>query len=210
MRRLTAATLVLLTGLVTAGLAGCGASGRSAGSSGALTSSSTPSPTPSPAASTPAATAPTETASTPPFPADTSADTGTASADAHLTVSDVAVGAHDGYDRVVLTLGGTGSPGWRAEYVDSPVDDPSDQVVPVTGNAFLRVVIDGSGYPQDTGVTEWSGSPLRPVGLTQVREVNVRGVFEGQTLAFVGLDHVAAFRVFALVDPTRLVIDVQH
>jgi len=197
---MTATAIILVTGLATAGLAGCAGSGRSAaGSRAPVTSSSTPTTTWS-----------TPTAGTPPFPADTSADTGQASADAHLTVSDVTVGAHDGYDRVVLTLGGTGSPGWRAEYVDSPVDDPSDQVVPVTGSAFLRLVIDGSGYPQDTGVAEWSGSPLRPTGLAQVHEVNVRGVFEGQTLTFVGLDHVAPFRVFALADPTRLVVDIQH
>lgn len=202
-----ATTALLASGL----LAACGNSPTAASSP--ATPGSTASSTVVAAGPTATATAtPTTpvTAEEPAFPADTAADTGTASADAALTVSDVTVGAHDGYDRVVLTLGGTGTPGWRVEYVDSAVDDPSGQSLDVAGSAFLQVLVDGSGYPYDTGVTEWTGSPLRPTGLEQVREVNLRGVFEAQTQAVIGLDHTAPFRVFALSDPTRLVIDVQH
>lgn len=183
--------------------------------------SSAPAVTSAPAAATGTSTAVPTPVATPtvspsvqddltPFPVHTAADTAAPSADALLTVSDVAVGTHEDYDRVVLTLGGTGTPGWRVEYVDAPVDDPSDQPLDVAGTAFLQVLVDGTGYPYDTGVAEWAGSPLRPSGLPQIREVDQRGVFEGQTQLFVGLDHQAPYRVFALTGPTRLVIDVQH
>lgn len=204
------ATGTMATGMMAVALlASCGQSPASpANPSTASTGASTAAVVATPSATqTPTASA---TADAPAFPADTTADTAEPSAGAALTVSEATVGAHEGYDRVVLTLGGTGTPGWRVEYVDAPVDDPSGQPLDVAGSAYLQVLIDGTGYPYDTGVAEWAGSPLQPSGLTQVREVNLRGVFEGQTQAFIGLDHTAPFRVFALSDPTRLVIDVQH
>ncbi|MBU4215499.1 MAG: hypothetical protein KJ792_12685 [Actinobacteria bacterium] len=207
------------TGWVTIGvvavgmLAACGQGSSPAGdpsTSGAGTATATVAPTPGSTGTAAASPGATGTAEPPPFPADTAADTAEPSAGAALTVSDVTVATHEGYDRVVLTLGGAGAPGWRVEYVAAPVDDPSGQPLAVAGAAYLQVLIDGTGYPYDTGVAEWAGSPLQPSGLPQVREVNLRGVFEGQTQAFVGLDHTAPFRVFALTDPARLVIDVQH
>jgi hypothetical protein len=205
----TMRTMSVLVAALAISMTACSGPTSAGPSSGAATVATGSSPGPS--AGTPGSpTSSVTPGGAVPFPASTSPTTGTASADARLTVSEVTVGAHDGYDRVVLTLGGAGSPGWRAEYVDTPVDDPSDQVLQIDGSAYLRLVIDGTGYPQDTGVAQWAGSPLRPGGSNQVQEVALRGVFEGQTLAFVGLDHAAPFRVFTLTDPTRLVVDVWH
>lgn len=193
-------------------LAGC-ASGTP-GSSGTTTTAAPDEPTgtsmPSTPAATPSSASPEPTVSEPPFLADTAPDERAASSDALLSVTDVTTGQHDGYDRVVLTFGGTGTPGWRVEYVDQAVDDPSDQVLDVAGDATLRLILLGTGYPLDTGQQEWTGSPLVTSGYTAVREVVVRGVFEGQTLGFVGVDAVHPFRVFALSDPTRVVVDVAH
>ncbi len=167
----------------------------------------------SPSTTTPAEpspTAPEPTGSEPPFPADTSPDEQAASAGALLSVTGVATGQHEGYDRVVLTFGGSGTPGWRVEYVDEAVDDPSDQRLDVAGDGTLRLILTGTGYPDDTGHEQWTGS-RRTSGYAAVQEVVVRGVFEGQTLGFVGLDRAdRPFRVFALNDPTRVVVDVAH
>ena len=78
------------------------------------------------------------------------------------------------------------------------------------GAGVLQVMISGTGYPADTGQTEWAGSPLNP-GLPVVQEVDVRGVFEAQTQAFIGVARAGApFRVFVLTAPERLVVDVQR
>ena len=45
---------------------------------------------------------------------------------------------------------------------------------------------------------------------TQVQELRLGGVFEGYYDAFVGVREQAAFRVFRLDDPQRVVVDVQH
>nr|WP_241770029.1 hypothetical protein [Cellulosimicrobium sp. MM] len=126
-------------------------------------------------------------------------------------MTDVRVGHHDGFDRVVFELGGTGTPGWRVEYVDQPTDDGKGDVVAVDGDAYLQVMISGSGYPMDTGVEEYAGpNPVRAGDDGEVEEVLLRGVFEGYTQAFVGVDDERRpFRVFSLEDPTRVVVDVR-
>ncbi len=202
-------------------LAACspGESDESPSPSSTATSAS-PSPTDSPSTTPEPGAEPSDGASTPsddateaplPFPANTEPDTQDPSADAALTVTDVRVGHHDGFDRVVLELGGTGTPGWRVEYVDQPTDDGKGDVVAVDGDAYLQVMISGSGYPMDTGVEEYAGpNPVRAGDDGEVEEVLLRGVFEGYTQAFVGVDDERRpFRVFSLEDPTRVVVDVR-
>jgi hypothetical protein len=53
-----------------------------------------------------------------------------------------------------------------------------------------------------------------PTGWTPVQDDPVQGVhhgsvFEGQALAYVGVTAQQPFRVFALGDPVRVVVDVQ-
>ncbi|BDZ43091.1 hypothetical protein GCM10025865_23900 [Paraoerskovia sediminicola] len=145
-----------------------------------------------------------------PFPANTEPDTQSASADAALTVTAVRIGAHDDYDRVVLELAGTGTPGWRAAYVDAPTEDGSGAPVDVDGDAVLSLRIEGTTYPFETGATEYGGAnPLRVAGTDVVTEVVYSGVFEGVTTAFVGVDDEKPFRVYSLTDPTRVVVDVR-
>ncbi|WP_321575544.1 AMIN-like domain-containing (lipo)protein [Oerskovia douganii] len=149
--------------------------------------------------------------SVPPFPANTDPDTAEPSAGAALTVTDVRVGRHDGFDRVVFELGGTGTPGWRVEYVPEAIEDGKGDVIDVDGDGTLQVMISGSGYPMDTGVAEYAGpNPLRVAETDEVEEVVLRGVFEGNTQAFIGTDEVSPFRVYALTDPTRVVVEVRN
>jgi|tagenome__1003787_1003787.scaffolds.fasta_scaffold20913784_1 hypothetical protein len=146
----------------------------------------------------------------PPFPASTGADSSAASADAGLTVSDIRTARHDGYDRVVFELGGTGTPGWEVAYVDQPASQGSGDPVDVAGNAVLQVTITGAGYPYDTGVEEFAGpKPLPGAGTKTVTEVVFDATFEGTTVAFVGTTAQAPFRVYALSNPTRVVLEVR-
>ncbi|TFV67234.1 UNVERIFIED_ORG: hypothetical protein E4P37_03495 [Bacillus sp. AZ43] len=159
-------------------------------------------------------TAPGETADdstdAPDFPSGTDAVTSEASADAAVTVGEIRVGAHDGYDRVVLELGGTGTPGWDVRYVDAAVSQGSGETVDVAGGAVLQVTLTGAGYPYDTGVEEVGRGPVSGSGTTSVEEVVFDATFEGTSVAFVGTSGKLPFRVYALSDPTRVVVEVAH
>ena len=146
-----------------------------------------------------------------PFPADRARDPSTASDDARLSPVDLRFGFHEDYDRIVLDVEGTGSPGWSSEYVDEPTQQGSGQPVELEGDAALVTTVQGVVYPTEDGAEEYRG-PERfepdPAGI--VEEVVYGPVFEGQVEIYVGLDSDQPFRVFGLEDPTRVVIDIQH
>ncbi|MBT0995384.1 hypothetical protein KIN34_13930 [Cellulomonas sp. DKR-3] len=123
-----------------------------------------------------------------------------------LTVVDVRTGRHDGFERVVYELAGTGLPGWRVEYVEEAVDDPSGEVVDVPGPATLQVVVTGTAYPDETGHDELARDVA---GAGAVLEVTRPLTFEGASQSFVGLDERRPFRVTLLRDPARVVLDVR-
>ena len=147
----------------------------------------------------------------PPFPANAEPDTAEASADARVTVSAVRIGAHDGFDRVVLEVGGEGQPGWDVRYVDSAGSQGSGDPVEVAGNAVLQVTLTGVGYPYDTGVEEVpAGERITAAGTGTVTELVYDATFEGTSVAFVGTSARAPFRVYLLEAPTRVVLEVAH
>jgi hypothetical protein len=151
------------------------------------------------------------TTDVPSFPGDTEPDTAEASADARVTVSDIRVGGHDGFDRVVLEVGGEGTPGWDVRYVDQASSQGKGDPVEVAGDAVLQVTLTGAGYPYDTGVEEYSAaSPLSAADTDAVTEVVFDATFEGTTVAFVGTTARAPFRVYLLESPTRVVLEVAH
>ncbi|AEE46837.1 AMIN-like domain-containing (lipo)protein [Cellulomonas fimi] len=190
-----------------AGVAGCGRAAPDAGAS--------PGPTPSRSASSPSSSAPTTSPSATADDATADGDFSPAATVAtaepsgeRVTVVDVRVGSHDGYDRVVYELGGGGVPGWRVQYVEQAFQDGSGAPVDVAGEAVLEVWLTGTGYPTDTGQTEF-GEDVGPREGTVV-EVTRPLTFEGMTQSVVGLDGMPRpFRVFALQDPVRVVVDVQ-
>ncbi|MCF4121677.1 hypothetical protein L1785_11860 [Antribacter sp. KLBMP9083] len=216
--RTRATTLGILTAAVLA-LTGCTDGDDDATpTTGGTTTAATPTPSdttttasPSPIA-TDDGTDADDDAAAPPFPADTSTDTSEPSGTALLTVTDVRTGRHEGYDRVVFELGGTGEgvPGWRVEYVPEALDDGSGNAVEVDGDSILQVVISGTAMPLDSGVTEWPGDRLAPTDTEAVKEVVYRFVFEGYSTAFIGVDgDPRPFRAFLLEDPVRVVVDVR-
>lgn len=94
-------------------------------------------------------------------PGDAGPKRGTPSGDAALTVTDLRIGHHSGFDRVVYDLGGTGTPGWIVQYTDRAVQDGSGNAIEVAGQSVLEVQITGSAYPFDSGVTP-TPDPIPP------------------------------------------------
>lgn len=216
-RRSVVALPAVLTVAATLALAGCGSEDPdAAASSTAPAPQSTPSttaPVPDPGASATATagdgTDETAESGLAPFPSGTDPVTADPGPDAALTVTDLRIGHHDGYDRLVLELGGTGTPGWRVEYVDAAVDDPSGTPVDVGGDVTLQVTLTGTAYPYETGLQEFSSAEPVP-GAGRITAVDLRGTFEAQTQTLVGISGAQApVRVFTLADPLRVVVDVQ-
>ena len=143
-----------------------------------------------------------------PFPADTSADTAEAVDPAGLTVTAVRVGAHEGFDRVVLEVGGEGTPGWDVRYVDSATAEGSGDPIDLAGPAYLRVTLTGVSYPYESGLDEQGRGAVSGSGTRAVTGAWYDGTFEGQALAYVGTSRQQPFRVYALSDPTRVVVEV--
>ncbi len=132
----------------------------------------------------------------PPFPTDETTGAARTSSGNGLGVSGVRVGRHPGFDRVVFDLDGSGSPGWRAQYVQRPVAEGSGDLVRLRGTAFLQVILLGVGMPFDTGVA--------PFGDTTTR---ISGTGTGTGTA--GIAEVSPGGVLALTDPARVVVDVR-
>ena len=204
-RRVAAVLFALLLGPA---LAGCGDdedtdAGPSSSSAPATTTGSAGSSTPS--------TDGDGSSDAPPFPANTEPDSGTPSTGAFLTVTEIRTGHHDGFDRVVFEVDGTGTPGWDVRYVDEAVEQGRGETIPVAGNAILQVTISGVGYPTETGVDEVDGSVPVPGHDTEVvTEVVWDSTFEGTSVAFVGTTGEVPFRVYLLEDPARVVLEVVH
>lgn len=219
---LAALGVALALGLAVAGCTSDDDEPGGPGTTDAGTATTTPAPTgpasPTPSdepTGTPAPTAPPadeDTLDAAPFPADTSPDVAEPSADAMLTVVDVRTAGHDGYDRVVYEMGGTGTPGWTVEYVDEAVQAGSGTVLDLPGDGTLSVLLTGSAYPMDSGVEPFPGPGAVTAADTQVvTEVQGWAVFEGVTDSHIGLtDAGHPFRVQLLEDPVRVVVDVAH
>jgi hypothetical protein len=147
------------------------------------------------------------------FPANTGTDTGDLSGDPVL-FTDLRIGRHKGFDRVVWEFAGGGSPGWRVGYADDPTEQGSGMAVDLPGDATLEVTITNVGLPGDVdvprGVDFYDGPRTLAAGSTEwVTEVRPGTLFEGILQGFVGVEEEVPFRVYLLEDPTRLVLEVR-
>jgi len=128
----------------------------------------------------------------------------------------VAIGRHEGYDRVVFQFRNA-VPGYRVEYVEPPLhEDGSGALVRVAGSAFVVVRMEpASGF--DLSVPEGELVYLGPrrltgadAGASVVREVVRTGDFEAVLTWAVGLSDRVDFRVRTFQGPPRLVVDVRN
>ncbi|MDQ2968271.1 MAG: hypothetical protein M3R37_08135 [Actinomycetota bacterium] len=195
-------------GLVTAALlvvSGCGGSDKSSNPPGSY---SLPSPT---------ATATTGTGGIDPLEdAGTNPVEGSASGSETALLERVAVGRHEGYDRVVFQFR-SALPGYKVEYVEPPLkEDGSGNPVKIKGSAFVVVRMEpASGFDLNTGegVMTYKG-PRRidgsSVGTSVVQEVVRTGDFEAVLTWAIGLSDKVDFRVRTATSPARLIVDFRN
>ena len=128
----------------------------------------------------------------------------------------VAVGRHEGYDRVVFQFRNT-LPGYKVEYVLPPLkEDGSGNPVTIKGNALVVVRMEpASGFDLNTGegVMTYKG-PKRidgsSSGTSVVQEVVRTGDFEAVLSWAIGLSDKVDFRVRTATSPSRLIVDFRN
>lgn len=198
--------------IATVALAACTAGGASPGSPGPSSSAidsaaAEPSISASPLASVePSATSSEPTESLPPFACTPSLSVASTTDRAQIT--DVRVGTHDGYDRVVFEFA-AGIPDAVIEGVLPPFyADPSGLQLPVAGTAFLRVTMHGASKLSPEGGVTYSGATNFEPGFDRLLQLIEGGDFEAVSTWYLGLDGAGCYRVLTLADPSRLVIDI--
>jgi hypothetical protein len=122
---------------------------------------------------------------------------------AQKVITQIAVGHHVGFDRVVWTFAGTAQPGYNIRYVPRVFHDGSGAPVTLEGKAFLWVII----KPTSTAhpAPQQTITPRFPA----IRQIKGAGDLEAVTSYGVGVSRKLGFRVFRLSAPSRLVLDVR-
>ncbi len=200
--------LVLIAGIA---LTGCtGASPSVAPSSTSVPSpSDEPSTAASEAASVEASAAASEpTESLPAFACVPSVTVASTTQRAQIT--DVRVGTHDGYDRVVFEFA-SGLPDAVIEGVLAPLyADPSGLEMDVAGSHFLRVTMDGASKVSPEGGVTYTGETNFAPGFDRLVQLIEGGDSEAVSTWYLGLNGASCYRVLKLISPSRLVIDIEH
>ncbi|RFU22466.1 AMIN-like domain-containing (lipo)protein [Geodermatophilus marinus] len=128
-----------------------------------------------------------------------------------VVLTDVRLGAHDGFDRVVFETAGGGEAGYAVGYTDDPRSQGSGAPVEVPGDATLGITLTGVTLPRDApeGTEPWAGPErLEVAGTEALRALVTDGLYEGRYAFFAGLDERRPFAVTRLEDPARIVVDV--
>jgi hypothetical protein len=196
----------LVIGMLAFALAGCGSS-RDDGE---------PAAEPPPATTTVTTTTETSGGVDPLEGAGTNPVDGEATSDETALLERVAIGRHEGFDRVVFQFRNH-VPGYHVAYVQPPLkEDGSGNVVQVKGSAFVEVRMEpASGFDLATGEGElvYKG-PKRidggAAGTSVVREVVRTGDFEAVLTWAIGLDAKVDFRVTTTESPARLIVDFRN
>ncbi len=128
----------------------------------------------------------------------------------------IAVGRHEGYDRVVFQFRDD-LPGYRVQYVQRPLkEDGSGNPVEVQGGAVVLVrMYPASGFDlgTDEGVMVYKG-PKRiagsSAGTSIVQELVRTGDFEAVLSWAIGVEDKVDFRVRTATSPARLIVDFRN
>ncbi|WP_027004583.1 AMIN-like domain-containing (lipo)protein [Corynebacterium halotolerans] len=213
-RRRAAVTTVAVMAVGALGLAACGTGGTEGASDAGTTSAETTTTTET-ERETQSATVTggsdisatsADAGVTPLGNADSSMKTLRPEAPSQLLVTDVRVGSHEGFDRIVFDLTGEGTPGWFIDYTEQPTQQGSGHPIPYQGAVALNVNLDGMTYPFQLGMED-PGIGTVP-GAGNVTEVISSGTFEGRSQFVVGLSDRLPYSVQVLENPQRVVIDI--
>jgi hypothetical protein len=172
-------------------------------------SSTTETEEPTPSASIPSA-------SLPPFACETLVIEADGEVD-QAVITDVRVGTHADYDRVVFEFnqgragGPPGVPAYSLEYVGPPLTEmPSDLPMEVPGGTFMKLVLQGGTKLDEDYHLVYDGTTRFDPGYPMLVALYESGDFEAVSAWYLGLDREPCIRVFTLAAPPRLVIDLQH
>ena len=128
----------------------------------------------------------------------------------------IAVGRHEGYDRVVFQFR-NGLPGYKVEYVQPPLkEDGSGKPVSVKGDAIVSVRMEpASGFDLNTGegVLVYKGPKQidgSGAGTSVVQQLVRTGDFEAVLSWAIGLSDKVDFRVTTATSPDRLIVDFRN
>ncbi len=208
----SAAAVAIAFVLVVRALPGSSGPGPGASFAGGGPASATGSTAPTPTAAATARPSPSEAFDapggvvlTPPFTCDVSSSVIPATTTGVVPLTDVRVGTHLGFDRIVFEFAGSQRPQLTVAMADPPfVGDANGQKVNVAGKEFLSLKLyDASGYPTYTGPDAFS--PRYP---NLAALVNT-GDYEGYVTWIAGLASSRCYRISTLTGPSRIVLDVQ-
>ena len=124
--------------------------------------------------------------------------------------TDVRIGSHDGYDRVVFEFT-DGTPEIALERATPPfVQDGSGAPMEVEGESVLRLVMRNGTKQMDDGSSSYDGPLDFDPDFPALVDLVEAGDFEAQSTWYLGLSAESCVRVSLLEDAPRLVIDIQH
>jgi hypothetical protein len=125
-------------------------------------------------------------------------------------ITDVRIGEHDGYDRVVFEFE-QGTPEFTLDRATPPfIQDGSGEPVDVEGTSFLGLTMRGGTKQTDAGTSSYDGPTDFDAGMPGLVHLIEGGDFERQSTWYFGLAAESCVRVLVLEDPPRVVIDIEH
>jgi hypothetical protein len=129
---------------------------------------------------------------------------------ARAQITDVRIGTHDGYDRVVFEFAG-GLPEAFLERVEPPfTQDPSGLPMEVEGSSYLRLIMRGGTKQTEDGTSSYDGPTEFDPGFPALVDLVEGGDFEAQSTWYFGLTAEPCVRVVTLDDEPRIVIDIEQ
>ena len=129
---------------------------------------------------------------------------------ARAQITDVRIGTHDGYDRVVFEFAG-GLPEAFLERVEPPfTQDPTGMPMEVEGSSYLRLIMRGGTKQTEDGTSSYDGPTEFDPGFPALVDLVEGGDFEAQSTWYFGLTEESCVRVLTLDEEPRIVIDIEQ
>jgi hypothetical protein len=135
---------------------------------------------------------------------------------AHAQITDVRVGSHPDYDRIVFEFvaegGADAIPPFSIEASEPPfLQDGSGMPIEVSGDEFLTIHLFGGTKVSPTGGITYDGPTDFTEEMPRLDQLTESGDFEAVSTWIAGM-HASdgCYRVTTLDSPSRLVIDLEH
>lgn len=135
---------------------------------------------------------------------------------AHAQITDVRVGSHPDYDRIVFEFVAEGGvdaiPPFSIEASEPPfLQDGSGMPIEVSGDEFLTIHLFGGTKQSPTGGVTYDGPTDFTEEMPRLDQLIESGDFEAVSTWIAGLhESDGCYRITTLDSPSRLVIDLEH